>query len=143
MKTGNPAATRAANGRARRSHMARAAQAQVGELRRDPIELLERNSQGRVERLLPLRYGRMLASPFTFFRGSAILQAHDLSKTPNTGMVMPICGDAHLMNFRYGSGINLTEFEATSSRSRGSAGRARPRTERGRGGEIFLVVALK
>ena len=99
MKTGNPAATRAANGRARRSHMARAAQAQGGELTRDPIELLERNSQGRVERLLPLRYGRMLASPFTFFRGSAILQAHDLSKTPSTGMVMPICGDAHLMNF--------------------------------------------
>jgi uncharacterized protein (DUF2252 family) len=99
MKTGNPAATRAANGRARRSHMARAAQAQVGELTRDTIELLERNSQGRVERLLPLRYGRMLASPFTFFRGSAILQAHDLSKTPNTGMVLPICGDAHLMNF--------------------------------------------
>lgn len=90
---------RTAEGRARRSEMPRDAHSIVGELKRDPIKLLERNSEGRVKRLVPLRYGRMLASPFTFFRGSAVLQAHDLSKMRNTGIVMPICGDAHLSNF--------------------------------------------
>ncbi len=82
-----------------RNHMSRRAHAHVGKLDRDPVELLEQNSADRVARLVPLRYGRMLASPFTFFRGSAILQAHDLSRVPNTGMVMPICGDGHLANF--------------------------------------------
>lgn len=54
---------------------------------------------GRVKRLVPLRYGRMLASPFAFFRGSAIIQAHDLAGTPHSGLVQQICGDCHLMNF--------------------------------------------
>jgi uncharacterized protein (DUF2252 family) len=99
MKADNPAAVRAAEGRAVRNHMSRRGHAHVGKLDRDPLELLERNSADRVARLVPLRYGRMLASPFTFFRGSAILQAHDLSRVPNTGMVMPICGDGHLANF--------------------------------------------
>jgi len=52
-----------------------------------------------VPNLVQLRYGRMIVSPFTFFRGSAILQAHDLAGVPNTGMTMEICGDAHLLNF--------------------------------------------
>ena len=82
-----------------RTHMSRATHAQIGEITRDPIALLEQNSAGRVKRLVPLRYGRMMASPFTFYRGSAVLQAHDLSTQPDTGIVMPICGDAHLMNF--------------------------------------------
>jgi uncharacterized protein (DUF2252 family) len=63
------------------------------------VALLEQNSAGRVEALVPLRYGRMSVSPFTFFRGSAILQAHDLAATANAGIAFPICGDAHLMNF--------------------------------------------
>ena len=63
------------------------------------MELLRLSSDGRVPNLVQLRYGRMIVSPFTFFRGSAILQAHDLAGVPNTGMTMEICGDAHLLNF--------------------------------------------
>jgi hypothetical protein len=92
-------ASRVAEGKAYRDNMPRSAHAKLGMIDRDPIELLERSSEGRVSRLVPLRYGRMMASPFSFFRGSAILQANDLAQTANTGLVMPICGDAHLMNF--------------------------------------------
>lgn len=92
-------ANRAAAGRAVREYMKRSAHADAGKPERDAIALLEQSSAGRVPRLVPLRYGRMLASPFAFFRGSAILQAHDLGRLPGTGMVMPICGDAHLLNF--------------------------------------------
>jgi uncharacterized protein (DUF2252 family) len=99
MATENKTAARMAAGKAYREQMARSAHAKVRTIDRDPIELLEQNSHGRVKRLIPLRYGRMMASPFSFFRGSAILQANDLGKTANTGLVMPICGDAHLMNF--------------------------------------------
>jgi uncharacterized protein (DUF2252 family) len=60
---------------------------------------LKQSSAGRVEALVPLRYGRMLVSPFTFYRGSAILQAHDLAGTPDSGIHMQICGDCHLSNF--------------------------------------------
>ncbi|MGF6597509.1 uncharacterized protein (DUF2252 family) [Paraburkholderia sp. GAS448] len=92
-------AERQAAGRAARERSKRSSHAAIGDLRRDPIELLRQSSEGRVSQLVPLRYGRMAVSPFTFFRGSAILQAHDLSKVQDTGMVMPICGDGHLMNF--------------------------------------------
>lgn len=90
---------RQAAGRAARERAKRSEHCVVGNLHRDPVELLEANSRGRVDALIPLRYGRMAVSPFTFFRGSAILQAHDLSATPNTGIAFPICGDAHLLNF--------------------------------------------
>ncbi|WP_158905858.1 DUF2252 domain-containing protein [Burkholderia sp. L27(2015)] len=99
MKAENRATLRAAEGRAVRTRMSRRDHRYVGKLERDPIDLLQKNSEARVAKLIPLRYGRMLASPFTFFRGSAILQAHDLGQIPNTGMVMPICGDGHLANF--------------------------------------------
>ncbi|WP_233836107.1 DUF2252 domain-containing protein [Paraburkholderia sp. ZP32-5] len=92
-------AEREARGRAAREHSKRSSHRAVGELRRDPIELLKESSAGRVENLVPLRYGRMAVSPFTFFRGSAILQAHDLSKVHDSGLSIPICGDGHLMNF--------------------------------------------
>jgi uncharacterized protein (DUF2252 family) len=68
-------------------------------MNRDPIPLIKASSQGRVASLVELRYGRMLVSPFTFFRGNALLQAHDLSGTANMGLNLPICGDSHLMNF--------------------------------------------
>jgi len=71
----------------------------IGNVDRDPIALVEESSAGRVSRLIPLRYGRMIASPFTFYRGSAIIQAHDLAGTPNSSLAMQICGDCHLMNF--------------------------------------------
>jgi uncharacterized protein (DUF2252 family) len=90
---------RQAAGREAREHVKRSLHAQIGNTDRDPVALLKQNSAGRVEALVPLRYGRMAVSPFTFFRGSAILQAHDLGGTANTGIVFPICGDAHLMNF--------------------------------------------
>jgi Uncharacterized protein conserved in bacteria (DUF2252) len=67
--------------------------------RPDPVELLEKQAQGRVAELLPIRYGRMLASPFAFFRGAALLMARDLSPTPVTGLTVQACGDAHLSNF--------------------------------------------
>jgi uncharacterized protein (DUF2252 family) len=92
-------AEREARGRAAREHSKRSSHRAVGELHRDPIELLKQSSAERVENLVPLRYGRMAVSPFTFFRGSAIVQAHDLSKVHDTGLSMPICGDGHLMNF--------------------------------------------
>lgn len=92
-------AEREAAGRAVRERIKRSSHKLTGELDRDPLELLRESSEGRVPNLVPLRYGRMIVSPFTFFRGSAILQAHDLSLVPNTGMVMQICGDGHLMNF--------------------------------------------
>ena len=92
-------ADREARGRAVREKSKRSSHRTVGELRRDPIELLKESSEGRVRNLVPLRYGRMAASPFTFFRGTALLQAHDLSKVHDTGLTMPICGDGHLMNF--------------------------------------------
>src|SRR5579862_1710074 len=90
---------RRAIGRAARERTPRGAHEAIGDVDRDPIELLRMSSKGRVEALIPLRYGRMAVSPFTFFRGSAILQAHDLSMTPHTTLTLPICGDAHLLNF--------------------------------------------
>jgi uncharacterized protein (DUF2252 family) len=84
-------ADREARGRAAREKSKRSSHRTVGELRRDPIELLKESSEGRVRNLVPLRYGRMAASPFTFFRGTALLQAHDLSKVHDTGLTMPIC----------------------------------------------------
>ncbi|PVX76364.1 DUF2252 domain-containing protein [Paraburkholderia unamae] len=92
-------AERQAAGRQARERAKRSEHNAIGNVNRDPIKLLEANSRGRVEALVPLRYGRMAVSPFTFFRGSAILQAHDLARTPNSGFTFPICGDAHLMNF--------------------------------------------
>jgi uncharacterized protein (DUF2252 family) len=86
-------------GREARDRARRSQHAEIGNTDRDPVELLRQNSAGRVAALVPLRYGRMSVSPFTFFRGSAILQAHDLAGTVNTGIVLPICGDAHLSNF--------------------------------------------
>lgn len=86
-------------GRYARQQVPRNTHTAIGDTHRDPVRLLKANSEGRVPALVPLRYGRMLASPFTFFRGSAILQAHDLSATPHSGFITQICGDCHLSNF--------------------------------------------
>jgi uncharacterized protein (DUF2252 family) len=66
---------------------------------RDPIAILEKSNKDRLPELVPIRYGRMLRSPFAFLRGSAALMAHDLATTPNTGIRVQACGDCHLMNF--------------------------------------------
>jgi uncharacterized protein (DUF2252 family) len=67
--------------------------------RPDPVALLESQSSQRTPELVPIRYGRMLASPFAFYRGGALLMASDLSRTLSSGFRAQICGDAHLMNF--------------------------------------------
>ena len=67
--------------------------------RPDPVELLEDQAKARVPELVPIRYGRMLVSPFTFFRGAAYLMASDLAGGPRTGLHTQLCGDAHLSNF--------------------------------------------
>ncbi|MGB9118928.1 DUF2252 family protein, partial [Bradyrhizobium sp.] len=67
--------------------------------RPSPIELLHKSDAGRLKELLPIRYGRMLESPFAFYRGSAGVMASDLSRTPNAGLIVQACGDCHLMNF--------------------------------------------
>jgi hypothetical protein len=67
--------------------------------RRDPIELLESQARTRLPDLVPVRYGRMSASPFAYFRGAALPMASDLAGTPVTGLSVQACGDAHLANF--------------------------------------------
>lgn len=65
----------------------------------DPVELLIETSKGRVPALVPIRYGRMMASPFAFYRGAAAVMAGDLATTERTGIHLQICGDCHLVNF--------------------------------------------
>jgi uncharacterized protein (DUF2252 family) len=67
--------------------------------RPDPVGLLEEQAVSRVPELVPIRYGRMLVSPFTFYRGAALIMAADLAATPRSGLHAQICGDAHLSNF--------------------------------------------
>ena len=67
--------------------------------RQDPIDLLIESNKGRHKQLLPIRYGRMVQSPFAFYRGAAAIMAADLARTPATGIGVQACGDCHLMNF--------------------------------------------
>ncbi len=67
--------------------------------RADPLDLLQAQDEGRLQLLLPIKYGRMLASPFAFLRGSAVVMAADLAHTPTSGLQVILCGDAHLSNF--------------------------------------------
>jgi uncharacterized protein (DUF2252 family) len=67
--------------------------------RPDPLDLLQAQDEGRLQHLLPIKYGRMLESPFALLRGSAVVMAADLSTTPTTGLEVVLCGDAHLSNF--------------------------------------------
>jgi uncharacterized protein (DUF2252 family) len=67
--------------------------------RRDPVELLNESNKRRLSQLVPIRFGRMLQSPFTFYRGAAAIMAADLASTPVSGIRVQACGDAHLLNF--------------------------------------------
>jgi len=69
------------------------------ETRPDPVAVLESQAASRVQELVPIRYGRMLVSPFTFYRGAAAVMAADLAATPHSGIVVQACGDAHISNF--------------------------------------------
>ncbi|MDD5630857.1 MAG: DUF2252 domain-containing protein [Methylococcales bacterium] len=75
------------------------AQWQAPANRRDPIDLLIESSAGREPKLLPIRYGRMMQSPFAFYRGTASIMAADLAALPSTGIHVQACGDCHLLNF--------------------------------------------
>jgi uncharacterized protein (DUF2252 family) len=88
-------------GKAARHRLPRSAQGRWSPAadRANPIDLLERQGRDRLPELLPIRYGRMLASPLAFFRGAAIVMAADLAAQPTTGTRVQLCGDAHLLNF--------------------------------------------
>jgi uncharacterized protein (DUF2252 family) len=92
---------RAAAGKAARGVAPRSSHGEWGPVanRPDPVELLEHQATSRVGQLVPLRYGRMLVSPFTFYRGAAAVMAADLDQTPRSGLETQLCGDAHLSNF--------------------------------------------
>ncbi|MET7568908.1 DUF2252 domain-containing protein [Streptomyces sp. NPDC005492] len=94
-------ADRAERGRAARKRVSRSAHAGwVPSVDRpDPVAVLERQGRDRLPELLPIRYGRMAASPFAFLRGSAAVMAADLAAQPHTGLTVQLCGDAHLLNF--------------------------------------------
>ncbi|MET7443602.1 DUF2252 family protein, partial [Streptomyces sp. NPDC005568] len=97
-----PEAERAAHGRSARSRASRSSHGwfEADERRTDPVEVVERQSADRVRELVPIRYGRMLESPFRFYRGAAAIMAGDLAALPSTGLWVQLCGDAHLLNFR-------------------------------------------
>ena len=92
---------RVARGKAVRADVPRSAQAEwePSPDRVSPVRLLEEQAETRVPELVPIRYGRMLVSPFTFYRGAALLMAADLANTARTGLHTQLCGDAHLSNF--------------------------------------------
>ncbi len=92
---------RVARGKAARAEVPRSrhAEFEAPRDRADPVDLLEDQARTRVSELVPIRYGRMLVSPFTFYRGAAKIMAHDLAGTPRSGLTAQCCGDAHLSNF--------------------------------------------
>src|SRR4051794_632050 len=126
--TGSPALGPAASARDRyRSGKQLRAQAPLeshaevpaADTRPDPVALLEQQAALRLPELAPIRYGRMAASPWTFYRGAARVMAGALSRPPRSGLVTPLCGDAHLANFGlYGSGerrlvFDINDFDET------------------------------
>jgi len=94
-------AEREARGKAARAEVPRSSHAayEPAAGRPDPVELLEEQAESRVAELVPIRYGRMLVSPFAFYRGGALIMASDLAASPRSGLMVQVCGDAHLSNF--------------------------------------------
>jgi uncharacterized protein (DUF2252 family) len=92
---------RVARGKAARNEVPRSSHGnwEPAATRPDPVALLEEQAETRVPELVPLRYGRMLVSPFTFYRGAALIMAADLAASPRSGLTAQLCGDAHLSNF--------------------------------------------
>ena len=92
---------RAAAGKALREKIPRQQHGRWSEFkeRPNPIDLLHRSDAGRIKKLLAVRYGRMLESPFAFYRGAAGVMAADLTRIPTTGLKVQACGDCHLLNF--------------------------------------------
>jgi uncharacterized protein (DUF2252 family) len=94
-------ADRAARGRAARSEVPRSSHAawEPSTTRQDPVAVLQEQAKSRVPELVPVRHGRMLTSPFAFYRGAAAIMAGDLAKGPRSGLTAQLCGDAHVSNF--------------------------------------------
>jgi uncharacterized protein (DUF2252 family) len=94
-------AERDARGKAARTEVPRRSHGEwePSSARPDPIALLEQQAESRVPELVPIRHGRMLVSPFAFYRGAALIMAADLAATPRSGFTVQLCGDAHLSNF--------------------------------------------
>jgi uncharacterized protein (DUF2252 family) len=114
-------AERAARGKAARAEVPRSSHAgfQPSADRPDPVVLLQQQAERRDPELVPIRYGRMLVSPFAFYRGGALIMAADLAATPTSGLQVQLCGDAHLSNFgMFGSperrlAADLNDFDET------------------------------
>ena len=113
---------RAARGKRARAQVPRASHAgwEPSAKRANPIDLLEGQARARVPELVPIRHGRMLVSPFSYFRGAALPMASDLATTPRSGLRVQLCGDAHLSNFgMFGSPerhlfFDVNDFDETS-----------------------------
>ncbi|MDX6361541.1 DUF2252 domain-containing protein [Streptomyces sp. NPDC058274] len=118
---GTSPADRTAKGRAARKRVPRSAHAEwlAAVDRPDPVAVLERQGRDRLQELLPIRYGRMTASPFAFLRGAAAVMAADLAAQPHTDLTVQLCGDAHLLNFGLFASperallFDLTDFDET------------------------------
>jgi uncharacterized protein (DUF2252 family) len=114
-------AERAVRGKAARAEVPLESHAEFrpGPDRPDPIDLLEEQGRTRIPELVPVRYGRMLVSPFSYYRGAALPMASDLATTPATGLAVQACGDAHLSNFGvFGSAerrlvFDINDFDET------------------------------
>jgi uncharacterized protein (DUF2252 family) len=117
-----PSAQLLAAGKALREKLPRKA---LGAFKRDkdkvdPLAILHAQDKGRMEQLIPIRYGRMLQSPFTFYRGAAAVMAADLAKSPATGLRVQACGDCHLLNFggfatpERNVAFDINDFDETS-----------------------------
>jgi uncharacterized protein (DUF2252 family) len=91
--------SRAEDGRAARGSVPRSTHGEWSGSKRDPVAILARQDESRLAEFVPIRYSRMLASPFAFFRGGAAVMAADLAQTPTVGFEAQLCGDAHLSNF--------------------------------------------
>ena len=106
-----------AEGRAARDRTPRTELGRITRKGRDPLGILRRQNSTRLPDLVPLRIERMAASPFAFYRGSAALMAADFAREPNTGIVVPSCGDAHIGNFGFFASpqrtlmFDLTDFD--------------------------------
>ena len=115
-------AERKAHGRSARTNVPRSSHAEwePASKRPDPIALLESQAKTRVPELVPIRYGRMLVSPFAFYRGAALIMSSDLASTPRSGFQVQLCGDTHLSNFGvFGTperrfAFDLNDFDETN-----------------------------
>ena len=121
VRAGRPTrAERAAAGKAIRGVMPLADHREINRgARADPVDQLESQAAQRVPQLVPIRYGRMLATPFTFFRGGALIMAADLGSLPHSGLTVQLCGDAHLSNFGFyttperNQAFDINDFDET------------------------------